>query len=55
MDSEERGVRFGGYFEIECILHETEPRHGLIAGMSGTRNHRAALSFLMTRNTEKTI
>jgi 2-polyprenyl-3-methyl-5-hydroxy-6-metoxy-1,4-benzoquinol methylase len=47
--------RFGASFEIERIFHETNPRHGLIAVMTGRQKPPGYAIYLMTRNTEKTI
>ncbi len=47
--------RFGAYFEIEHIFHEANPRHGLIAGMSGKQKPPGYAICMMTRNTVKTI
>ena len=47
--------RFGAYFEIERIFHETNPRHGLIAVMTGKEKAPGFAVYLMTRNTEKSI
>ena len=47
--------RFGEYFEIERIFHETNPRHGMIAVFTGKEKAPGYAVYLMTRNTEKTI
>jgi len=41
--------RFGEYFEIERIFHETNPRHGLIAVMTGRAKAPGYAVYLMTR------
>jgi SAM-dependent methyltransferase len=43
--------RFGENFEIERIFHETNPRHGPIAILSGKQKAPGYAIFLMTRKT----
>jgi SAM-dependent methyltransferase len=47
--------RFGEYFEIERIFHETNPRHGIVAVMTGKEKAPGYAIYLMTRKDEKTI
>ena len=47
--------RFGEYFEIERIFHETNPRHGMIAVFTGKEKAPGSAVYLMTRKEEKTI
>lgn len=47
--------RFGEYFEIELIFHETNPRHGIVAVMTGRAKAPGYAIYLMTRNKEKKI
>jgi 2-polyprenyl-3-methyl-5-hydroxy-6-metoxy-1,4-benzoquinol methylase len=47
--------RFGEHFKIERIFLETNPRHGLIAIMTGKQKPHVFVVYLMTRNTEKTM
>ena len=47
--------RFGEYFDIERIFHETNPRHGMIAVFTGKEKAPGYAVYLMTRNTEKPI
>ena len=47
--------RFGEYFEIERIFHETNPRHGMIAVFTGKEKAPGYAVYLMTRKEEKTI
>jgi hypothetical protein len=47
--------RFGEYFDIERIFHETNPRHGMIAVFTGKEKAPDYAVYLMTRNTEKPI
>ncbi|GMR09211.1 MAG: hypothetical protein BMS9Abin28_0029 [Anaerolineae bacterium] len=44
--------RFGEYFEIEQIFHETNPRHGMVAIMTGKEKAPGYAGYLMTRNIE---
>jgi len=45
--------RFGTYFGIERIFHESNPRSGLIAVLSGKKKAPGYAVYLMTRNMEK--
>jgi SAM-dependent methyltransferase len=47
--------RFGAYFEIKRIFHETNPRHGLIAILTGKEKAPGYAIYLMTRNQEKPL
>ncbi len=46
--------RFGAYFEIERIFHETNPRQGLIAIFTKKGGAPGYAIYLMTRKSEKT-
>ena len=46
---------FGAYFEIERIYHETNPRSGLIAILSGKKKATGYAVYLMTRNATKPL
>lgn len=41
--------RFGEYFDIEQIFHETNPRHGPLAILSGKQKAPGYAAYLMTR------
>jgi SAM-dependent methyltransferase len=47
--------RFGEYFEIERIFHETNPRHGLIAVMTGRAKAPGYAVYLLTRTEGKPV
>jgi len=47
--------RFGEYFEIERIFHETNPRHGLISIMAGKQKPHVSAVYLMTRKEEQLL
>jgi SAM-dependent methyltransferase len=47
--------RFGKYFEIERIFHETNPRNGLIAILTGKKKAPGYAIYLMTRKDENPL